>query len=205
MKAQVIVADPAWGFNDELKKMRRSSRRSAASQYTTMSPAQIAALPVRDIADPRGCLLALWVPGSLLVQGIDVLHAWGFSLRQTWVWVKLKKDHAQESNPNNSTRVGMGRLFRQSHEIALIGVSGKSIYPFLQDRSQRSVGFDLNVGHSTKPETLQDRLDVMFPNTTRIELFARRQRPGWTCLGNAIDGADLSISIPAIANDENVL
>lgn len=199
MKAQVIVADPAWGFNDELKKMRRRSRRSAASQYTTMSPAQIAALPVRDIADPNGCLLALWVPGSLLVRGIDVLHAWGFSLRQTWVWVKLKKDHAKEANPNNSTRVGMGRLFRQSHEIALIGVSGKSVYPLLQDHSQRSVGFDLNVRHSTKPEILQDRLDVMFPNTTRVELFARRHRPGWTCLGNALDGQDLQNTIQALA------
>lgn len=195
MKAQVIIADPAWGFNDGLKRMKRPVKRSAASQYCTMTPAQVAAIPVAALADPMGCLLALWVPGSMLVHGLEVMKAWGFSLRQTWVWVKLKKDHAKEQDPNNSTRVGMGRLFRQSHEIALIGVSGKSIYPLLQDKSQRSVGFDLNVGHSTKPETLQDRLDLMFPSANKIELFARRIRPGWTCLGDAIDGKDIVTAV----------
>lgn len=195
MRFQVIVSDPGWGFNDNLNKMKRKVKRAASAQYKTMTPAQIAAIPVASVADPMGCLLALWVPGSMLVHGLEVMKAWGFFLHQTWVWVKLKKDHANEPDPNNSTRVGMGRLFRQSHEIALIGVSGKSIYPLLQDRSQRSVGFDLNVGHSTKPETLQDRLDLMFPTANKIELFARRIRPGWTCLGNAIDGKDISTAV----------
>ncbi len=195
MKFQIITADPPWGFDDNLKKMKRPVKRAASSQYKVMTPAHVAAIPVADVADPTGCLLALWVPGSMLVHGLEVMRAWGFSLRQTWVWVKLKKDHAKEQDPNNSTRVGMGRLFRQSHEIALIGVSGKSIYPLLQDRSQRSVGFDLNVGHSTKPETLQDRLDLMFPSASKIELFARRIRPGWTCLGSAIDGNDIGQAI----------
>lgn len=198
-KFSVIVADPAWAFNDNLKKMKRPVKRAAAAQYNVMTAAQIAAIPVADVADPLGCMLALWVPSSFLDHGLQVMKAWGFSLRQTWVWVKLKKDHAKEQDPNNSTRVGMGRLFRQSHEIALIGVSGKSVYPLLQDRSQRSVGFDINVGHSIKPETLQDRLDLMFPSANKIELFARRTRPGWTCLGNAIDGKDITQVVQELA------
>jgi N6-adenosine-specific RNA methylase IME4 len=195
MKFNVIVCDPAWGFNDNLKKMKKNVRRSASSQYKTMSVPQIAALPVADIADQAGCLLALWVPGSMLVHGLDVMHAWGFSLKQTWVWVKLKKKYAVEKDWNRSTRVGMGRLFRQSHEIALIGTSGKSVYPFLKDHSQRSVAFDLNQGHSTKPSTLQNRLEKMFPDAEKLELFARRIKPGWTCLGDGIDGRDINQSI----------
>ena len=31
----------------------------------------------------------------------------------------------------------------------------------------------------------------MFPTQTKLELFARRHRPGWTCLGNELDGLDI--------------
>jgi N6-adenosine-specific RNA methylase IME4 len=199
MKYQIVVADPAWGFNDNLKKMKRRVKRAASAQYSTMTPAQIAAIPVASVADPMGCLLALWVPSVLLPVGFEVMKAWGFSFKQTFVWVKLKKDHRKEDDWNEGTRVGMGRLFRQSHEIALIGTSGKSVYPWLEDHSQRSVAFDLNAGHSVKPPTLQQRLEKMFPDTQRLEMFARRQRPGWTCAGDAIDGKDIAQTIQELS------
>lgn len=199
MKYQVIVADPAWGFNDNLKKMKKPVKRAASAQYNVMTPAQVAAIPVADIADPMGCFLALWVPGSMLVSGLDVMKAWGFKHKQVFVWVKLKKKYREEENWNESTRVGMGRLFRQSHEIALIGTSGKSVYPWLEDHSQRSVAFDLNQGHSIKPSTLQNRIDKMFPDAQKLEMFCRRPRNGWTCLGDAIDGKDITSSVQELA------
>lgn len=199
MKFQVIVADPAWGFNDNLKKMKRKVKRAASAQYKVMTPAQVAAIPVAEVADPMGCLLALWVPGSMLVHGLEVMKAWGFQHKQVFVWVKLKKKYHEEQDWNEATRVGMGRLFRQSHEIALIGTSGKSVYPWLDDHSQRSVAFDLNQGHSIKPSTLQNRLDKMFPDTDRLEMFARRQRKGWVCAGDAIDGKDITQAIQDLA------
>jgi len=192
---QCIVVDPPWDFNDGLKKMKRAVKRSASSQYKTMTPAQVMAFPVKQLADPQGCILALWVPSVLLESGLQVVRAWDFNFKQTFVWVKLKKDYAKESDWNKSTRVGMGRLFRQSHEIALICTSGKSVYPLLQDHSQRSVAFDLNIKHSCKPDTLQQRLECMFPTANKLELFARRSLPGWTSLGDAIDGKDMQTSI----------
>lgn len=199
MRFQIIVADPAWGFNDNLKKMKRPVRRAAAAQYNVMTPAQIAAIPVADVADPMGCLLALWVPGSLLIHGLQVMKAWGFTHKQVFVWVKLKKKYYEEKDWNEATRVGMGRLFRQSHEIALIGTSGKSVYLWLDDHSQRSVAFDLNQGHSIKPPTLQQRLEKMFPNAKKLEMFARRPRKGWTVVGDGIDGKDISQAIQELA------
>jgi N6-adenosine-specific RNA methylase IME4 len=199
MKFQIIVSDPPWGFNDNLKKMKRPVKRAASAQYGVMTPAQIAAIPVADVADPMGCLLALWVPGSMLVHGLDVMRAWGFTHKQVFVWVKLKKKYHEEPDWNEATRVGMGRLFRQSHEIALIGTSGKSVYPWLDDHSQRSVAFDLNPGHSSKPPTLQQRLDIMFPDADKLEMFARRTRKGWVCAGDAIDGKDINLAIQDLA------
>lgn len=130
-----------------------------------------------------------------------VMNAWGFKHKQVFVWVKLKKDYRKEDDWNNATRVSMGRLFRQSHEIALIGTSGKSVYPWLEDKSQRSVVFDLNAGHSIKPPTLQNRLQKMFPNVRRLELFARRTKKGWVTLGDGIDGKDLVVSIQELISD----
>jgi N6-adenosine-specific RNA methylase IME4 len=91
----------------------------------------------------------------------------------------------------------MGRLFRQTHEICLIGTRGK-IYKQLANKSQRSVGFAENLRHSAKPEDLQDSLEIMFPKARKLELFARRIRPDWTCLGNEIDGKDIRDALAAL-------
>ena len=86
---------------------------------------------------------------------------------------------------------GMGRLFRQTHEICLIGTSNNKIYKLLENKSQRSVCFAENLKHSAKPEALQNSLEIMFPKAEKLEMFARRTRSGWTCLGNEIDGQDI--------------
>lgn len=203
MKFQVITSDPPWSFDDRLQKMKSTTRRSAVSQYQTMTLDEICSIKVNEIADPAGCVLALWVPSALLTHGIKVMDAWGFTLKGNIVWVKTKKPMAEKkwvkwlkslvSPPdlNDSLAFGMGRMFRQAHEIALIGTSGKSVYPLLQDHSQRSVIMAPNLGHSRKPEELQDRLDKMFPEAQKLEMFARRVRNGYTCLGNQIDGQDI--------------
>lgn len=203
MKFNVICADPAWAFSDTLHRMKATTHRSAVSQYTVMTRSAIAALDVRSLADPQNCVLALWVPSTLLEAGLDVVRSWGFDFKQTAVWVKLKKNARREADPNDMTSVGMGRLFRQSHELVLVGTMGR-VYDGLMNRSQRSVMFDLNKGHSTKPELLQDRLELMFPNANRLELFARRQRPGWTCLGNEIDGRDIVHALHDLVIDDRI-
>ena len=191
-KFDVIIADPPWAFSDGLKKMKRPVRRSAASQYGVMTPAQVANVPIVDIVNPMGCVLALWVPSSMLVHGLDVMRAWGFTFKGTYVWVKTKR---KIKDPNNQLAFGMGRLFRQAHEIALIGTAGKSVYPTLKDRAQRSVLLAPAMGHSRKPEGLHDSLELMYPGANNLELFARRVRPGWTCLGDAIDGKDITVAV----------
>ncbi len=208
MKFDVIVSDPPWAFSDGLRKMKAKTKRSARSQYKTMSAAEVAALQIPTIVNPRGCVLCLWVPGTLLVDGLNVMNAWGFTYKQIAIWVKTKKDvtkHAKKllkmGRPidlNDMLSFGMGRLFRQTHEIALVGTLGK-VYGGLKNKSQRSVLFDINRGHSTKPELLQDRLDLMFPEGNRLEMFARRTRLGWETIGDGVTGKDITVSIQELA------
>jgi N6-adenosine-specific RNA methylase IME4 len=236
-KFQVIVADPAWSFQDSLKMS--DVARGAQANYNTMTISQIKGMPVKDIADPNGAILALWVPSSLLQEGLDVMKAWGFKHKQTYVWVKVKKEPFSEEYKELKKRLsssikylfdhtfpkgelkkhitgvsmmgagklcflkldkilafGMGRLFRQTHEICLIGTSNNKIYKKLSNKSQRSVSFGENLKHSAKPEHLQDSLEIMFPDTEKLELFARRLRPGWKCLGNEVcNGEDIYDSL----------
>ena len=194
--------------------------RGAADNYQLMNNEDIKKMPISSIADPDGAILAIWVPSSLLQEGLDVMKAWGFAHKQTYIWVKNKKSpyetfkkylsknfvknlpsvydkntykdmvkaiqlSLQDLDMNNCLAFGMGRLFRQSHEICLIGTNNNKIYKSLSNKSQRSVSFSENLKHSIKPENLQDSLDLMFPgDINKIELFARRQRKNWFCLGN---------------------
>ncbi len=234
-KFSVIVADPPWGFKDSLKMS--NVKRGAKANYSTMTMQQIKAMAVEQACDPAGAVLCLWVPGSLLQEGLDTMKAWGFKHKQTYVWVKIKKDPLKNVREvffnfwrnsvqplakfNNSTfnkavkssnaildtftkgaqfvqdtlAFGMGHLFRQTHEICLIGTRGK-INSQLANKSQRSVSFASNLKHSAKPEDLQDSLEIMFPTAQKLELFARRIRPGWTCLGNEVcNGEDINVSL----------
>lgn len=222
MKFQVIVSDPAWSFSDKLTMS--DVKRGAGSQYKTLTIKDIKALNVKDLADPNGAVLALWVPSSLLQEGLDTMKAWGFKHKQTYIWVKSKKDISYRKiffktavamfedfkegkkkkdifegfkiNLFDVLSFGMGRLFRQTHEICLIGTNNNKLYKELKNKSQRSVSFAPNLKHSAKPEHLQDSLEIMFPKATKLEMFARRQRPDWTCIGNEIcNGEDIRDSI----------
>lgn len=232
MKFQVIVADPPWSPSDSLSMS--AIKRGAAANYPVMSIDEICELPVKNVADSDGCVLALWVLGSMLEDGLKVMKAWGFEQKQVYVWVKTKKQKSinelafQDSlkiirgwknNPKELVNYllkssfivgdwllsfGMGRLFRQSHEICLIGVNNTKIYKKLNNKSQRSVCFFENQGHSTKPEHLQDSLDKMFPGTNKLEMFARRKRQGWTVIGHDVsNGEHINTSLLSLRDIDN--
>lgn len=227
-KFSIIVADPPWSFSDSLKMS--DVARGASSNYSTMTISDIKALPINNLAAPDGAILALWVPSSLLQEGLDTMKAWGFTHKQMYVWVKIKKEPLKIINQlfsgalqmygnaekdlsikdykkvlqsliinykqEMSLAFGMGRLFRQTHEICLIGTNSNKIYKKLSNKSQRSVSFRENLKHSAKPEHLQDSLEIMFPKTDMLELFARRKRKDWICLGNEIcNGEDIRVSL----------
>lgn len=212
MKYDLIVSDPPWMFDDSLSMS--TVKRSAEANYAVLDIEAIKQLKVSEIA-AENAVLALWVPSSLLQEGLDTMKAWGFRQTQTHVWVKIKNEPFETFLDNFKKKYkksvftftdfsefvkllasnfltlfdfdqilafGMGRLFRQTHEICLLGVKGKA-YESLANKAQRSVHFDTNKKHSAKPEILQDRLEKMYPKATKLEMFARRSRANWTCVG----------------------
>lgn len=84
----VILADPPWHYHVHSKK---DSGRTAESHYPTMNIEDIKELPVAKIAD-RDCALFLWVTFPCLLEGMEVIKAWGFTYKTVaFVWVKQNK------------------------------------------------------------------------------------------------------------------
>jgi len=168
---QIICADPPWQFADRLK-MLDGVKRGAASNYKTLRLPDIMALPIENVAAPDA-ILALWVPSSMLADGLAVMLAWGFKQKQVFTWIKTKK-----YDPDGLA-FGMGWHFRGCSEHALIGTRGS---PKPRDHAQRNVDLSPGLPHSSKPEALQERLERMYGGN-KLELFARRSRQGWDCVG----------------------
>lgn len=210
MKFQIICCDPPYVFNDRLSG---KVKRGAEANYSIMSINDIKNLPIQDITDPDGSLLALWVPSSLLDDGIKIMNAWKFDFKQTWIWVKIKKDPFKKLKKDNNISginwddflsFGMGRLGRNVHEVVIIGTRG-SVYKNIKNKSQRTVFFAPNEKHSKKPELLQDKLELILPQSKKIELFARRERIDWLCLGNEVGlKEDIRLSLEKIINNEGI-
>lgn len=142
-----------------------------------MPAAEIAAFPLPPMAEDS--YLFLWRLSSFVEEAYRVCHAWGFTPKSEWVWRKLTS--------SGRPWFGMGRYGRGAHETCIIGVRGRPAVLFEKsDHSLRSV-FDGIVGeHSQKPEEFYARVERFHPGPY-IELFARKRRPGWVCMGNEVE------------------
>ncbi len=147
----------------------------------------------------------LWVCPPLLVETLDMMQAWGLTYKtKAFTWCKLY--------PTSSKFfVGMGFWTKANSEDVWLCTHGKP-HRHNKDVSQLLATLEStetptviapNVRHSQKPEEIQDRIERLVPGPY-LELFARRQRPGWTCLGNEIDGLDIRESLIRLAADETI-
>lgn len=160
----VIYADPPWRF--EPYSRDTGMDRSADNHYQTMTLEEIKALTVPAAAD---AVLFLWATVPMLPEAIEVMRAWGFAYKSNFVWVK--------KNP------GTGYWNRNRHELLLIGTKGKIPAP-APGTQYDSVIEASAPRHSVKPFHFREIIEDMFPNLTRIELFARERFDGWDAWGN---------------------
>jgi len=172
---KVLCADPPWPFNDKLP----GNNRGAGKNYSLLTAAELVRFPLPPIADD--CVLFLWRVASMQQYALDVARFWGFEVKSEIVWLK--------KTVNGNRWFGMGRTIRAEHETCLVATRGK---PRVKSHSIRSTfvtdfeGFSAKVGrHSEKPEVFYDIVESLFDGPY-VELFARRQRPGWTCLGDQV-------------------
>jgi N6-adenosine-specific RNA methylase IME4 len=160
---RVIVADPPWQYD---KRPDDPSHRGSCP-YPMMRVEEIAAMPVKAIAH-QDAVLWLWVTNAHLPVVWPIVAAWGFTYKTLLTWVKDK--------------MGLGDWLRGQTEHCLLCVRGRPAWGL---KNETTVLHAKNLGHSIKPDAFYAMVEELCPGA-KVELFARKNRDGWTSHGGEL-------------------
>lgn len=174
----VVLADPPWGYWGQQDKWG-----AAAKFYATSPDEALRRLPIAQVMAPRSVLF-LWATSPRLDFAIDCIRAWGLHYRGVaFVWVKTRRDGAvigaQGVRPS---------IVKPTAEYVLAASPVARGRPLpLADEGVPNVLLAPRAAHSQKPPEVQARIERLYPTQSKIELFSRSPRPGWTRWGDQAD------------------
>ena len=174
MKYNIIYADPPWDYPKSGSK--KSSRGLAKSFYNTMPTDEIMNMDIQSICS-ENCYLFLWTTSPKLPEALEVMKAWGFEyFNVIFTWIKTNKI-------SDSLFWGMGNTTRANAEYVLLGRKGKldrmnaGVHSVIMSKIEK---------HSKKPDEVRNRIDTLYGDIPRIELFARERHVGWDSWGDEL-------------------
>lgn len=181
---RVIAADPSWLF----EKRAGDITHRGVTPYPGMTVEQICALPVAKLAH-RDSILWLWIPNALLLEHEQgqllstvhrVLQAWGFKPKALLTWVKIDKA--------GKPRMANGDWLRNCTEQCVLAVRGKPTITLTNQKSVIEAPPGKREGveggeHSAKPDEFFKLVESLCPGS-KVELFSRSKRKGWTVWGD---------------------
>jgi N6-adenosine-specific RNA methylase IME4 len=200
----VVTADFSWKYNDALdgENMHR------ALPYPPMELDEILAFirgPLAEVCAPV-CVLGNWVTNPIMLD----LKIWpvvqaeieklGFRPKSLCTWRKTGPD-------GSSPVTGQGRGVRNDSEQFVIFVRGAVIFNDMGAEHahpiQRTV-FDAPRGeNSEKPDRAYELIAGIVPYTARLELFARKARPGWVTSGSELEKPEAEKSSEEVEREES--
>lgn len=182
---QVITVDFSWTYRD---KLDGNDQMRGAPPYPPQSVDEIVKFirgPLARCCDEKACVLGSWITGpiSLDLTIAPVVQAaiekLGFRPLHERIWEKEEK--------SGKDFVGLGRGIRWNAEKLQLYVRGDVVINETGSKHGRplqSTVFRAPIGkHSEKPQRAYDDLELLFPYTKRLEMFARAPRRGWTTTG----------------------
>ena len=167
---EIIYADPPWDYKGQLQHTGTGGSDSGGAErhYPTVELGDLKTLPVNRVA-AENSLLFMWATNPHLDQAIDLGKSWGFAWATVaFVWDKI--------------RVNPGFYTMSQCELCLVFKRGKIPNP-RGARNVRQFVQSRRTTHSTKPCDVRLRIDEMFPDQRKIELFARARVSGWNAWG----------------------
>lgn len=194
MKYNVIALDPPWPYD------RTSGQGVANKQYTLMTWDDLYALGplIKAVAAPD-CAIFLWTTAPLLIETVDMIKAWRLRyVTKAFSWVKTYSA--------GGIFFGIGSYTASNTEDVWL-LSNGTPQRKAKDVSQIVPTYDAIVApmgrHSKKPEEVQNRIERLLSGPY-LEIFSRRHRPGWTCIGQELDGLDIRDSLARLAADQTL-
>lgn len=203
---QLIYADPPWQYSNKI------SNGAADDHYSTMTLEEIKRLPVWSIA-AENAVLAMWYTGNFAAEAVELAQAWGFKVKtmKGFTWVKLYEqargriERALSEQTmldfedfldalSSETVMNGGNYTRGNSEDVLIATRGAGLERI--SASVKQVVHSCRGEHSEKPAEVRFRLEELYGQVSRIELFSRGDAAGWHHWGNENPFNDVEL-VPA--------
>lgn len=161
----LILADPPWRYNS-----KPPGKREVEIHYPTMTDEEIKQLPIGDLGHDS-TVLFLWATAPKLIDALKVMKRWGWQYVTNAVWDKEK--------------IGIGYWFRGQHELLLVGRRKRTPATPIEHRIS-SVFREMRRRHSQKPDCVYGWIEAAWPDASKLELFCRTPREGWSVWGNEV-------------------
>ena len=182
-KYNVIYADPPWYFREGIPSVKGSNYTNTKLEdhYPTMRNNELEEFFTETVSGIAAddCVLIMWTTDAHLDFAIRLGTLAGFTYKTVaFVWNK--------KTPRGNQVCYMVKWTMKGTEIALLFTKGRA-HKLLRARNVRQLVEAERREHSRKPDEVAERIEQMFPDSSKIELFARTQRPGWDSHGNEVD------------------
>ena len=178
-KYNIIYADPPWhyGSKSAVNNTTGSAIKPLSDHYSTMSLQELKNMSIKNMTkDDAACFM--WVTDSHIDEALEVLRSWGFAYKTiAFNWVKTT------SKGNYCKNVAPWTM--KSSEICLLGIKGR-MTKYKQANNIESLVIAQRTQHSQKPNEVRKRIEDLFGDLPRIELFAREKTDGWDVWGDEI-------------------
>lgn len=171
----LVLADPPWLYWGSPDK-----NAAAGKHYGLMSDEALQALPVRAVLASRAVVL-IWTTSSSLARAVHLIEAWGLHYRGVaFDWVKTRRD----GRPMGARGVRPSITKPLTEQVLAASTMARGRPLPLSDEAICQTVFAPVGQHSAKPEDVQRRLERMYPDARKLEMFSRRARPGWSAWGD---------------------
>ena len=167
-KFQVIYADPPWPYPK--RQDAKNLYGNTDYHYEIMPIKELCEMKVSELA-AENSVLFMWVATNFLEQSFEVIKSWGFEYKSQMAWVK-----------EGGKQGGIGWYFWGDHELLLVATKGS----YLPKEKFSSVLKAPRREHSKKPDEIYEIIEKMYPDTQKMELFARNKdkRKNWVYWGD---------------------
>ena len=174
-KYDLIYADPPWKQSKGGKKNVRKNSSGKPLDYQTISLEEIEEhLRQATTLTSENSIMFLWTIDKYLFEAQKIVEKLGYKLHARMIWNKVN---------------GIPAAFtiRYGHEYLLYMYKGKLLPIEKQERGKiHSVFTEKVKKHSQKPEIAYEIIERLYPNTNKLEMYARNMRENWDCWGNEV-------------------
>ena len=176
-KYQIIYADPPWRQSKGGKKSVRPNSSGSELDYPVISLEEIEQHLYNAVLETiiNSSVLFLWTIDKYLFKAEEIANNLGYKLHARMIWNKV-------------TGIPAAFTIRFGHEYLLYMYRGKMLPVAKTERGKiHSVFTEQVQRHSQKPEIAYQIIERLYPDTKKLEMYARAKRQGWDAWGNEVE------------------